>query len=565
MSENEMMTTAPAASEDTYVGICALQDAESFHVQQLATSGCGVTAVVAILALHHSYLCAEDMDIGSLRLQSCILRTRRNESFLPDYLASRSVAGCTGEDLIESMGLLLRDNQDTLGKVHLTGSFHTYSDVTASCTNANTKDAAVFDFIVSCLQQRKYVVGTFNLQVEGNDAWHHQVIFGANLQRRLVYCFNPLCAYTEQDIVNYVSTPSILLIRRRDVLSRIPPADVDVDDRLFDDESWKGYAVRENIFHMVADKTIDFLVIPANYKGGFAVFESCPFEIITPKDEGEQLPPNVFALFGGDATDTQNRYEIPGTCERVIVHTRRSKDRVYMNQESDFNGERLFVDDIWPGCKVMADYLAGNVDLVRSKYVLELGAGAALPSLICSKLCAQFVCATDYPEPSVLDNIRTLCGKNGVSITNEVSISTAVTHDASAFVVAGLEWGNASDENNVLQLSELHWKSTHACEPFPKFDIIICAELLWRDTRIHQKALLDTIYALLSADGGKALISFAHRPTDGHSEGDDLEFFAAAEASPYSFRVNYVISTDKYRDVGEDTAAMVHLYTLTRG
>lgn len=47
---------------------------------------------------------------------------------------------------------------------------------------------------------------------------------------------------------------------------------------------------------------------------------------------------------------------------------------------------------------VMADYLDSPECSLKNKRVLELGAGAALPSLVCLLRGAAFACITDYPE-----------------------------------------------------------------------------------------------------------------------------------------------------------------------
>ena len=44
--------------------------------------------------------------------------------------------------------------------------------------------------------------------------------------------------------------------------------------------------------------------------------------------------------------------------------------------------------------------------LVQGKSVLELGAGAGLPSLVCSVTGATQVVVTDYPDADLVENLR---------------------------------------------------------------------------------------------------------------------------------------------------------------
>lgn len=45
-------------------------------------------------------------------------------------------------------------------------------------------------------------------------------------------------------------------------------------------------------------------------------------------------------------------------------------------------------------------------ELVKGKTVLELGAGAGLPSLVCALNGASQTVVTDYPDAELIDNLR---------------------------------------------------------------------------------------------------------------------------------------------------------------
>jgi nicotinamide N-methyltransferase len=55
---------------------------------------------------------------------------------------------------------------------------------------------------------------------------------------------------------------------------------------------------------------------------------------------------------------------------------------------------------------VLSDYLLRNPTIYRQKKVLELGAGAGLPSLVSAVSGAQTVVVTDYPDQQLVDNLR---------------------------------------------------------------------------------------------------------------------------------------------------------------
>ncbi|KAG0303878.1 hypothetical protein BGZ97_001703, partial [Linnemannia gamsii] len=62
---------------------------------------------------------------------------------------------------------------------------------------------------------------------------------------------------------------------------------------------------------------------------------------------------------------------------------------------------------VWNAALVMAEYIeAGDVVDIRDKRVIEFGAGAALPGILCVKRGAQFVTLTDYPDPAIVQNLE---------------------------------------------------------------------------------------------------------------------------------------------------------------
>ncbi len=324
----------------TYVGYCTPTEAHNKHVPQLSSSGCGATAVV------NSLLLLGAIDKDSLRKvdhSCCILRTRANEAPLPQYLKSRYNAGCTGEELVESMRKLLVKNrsilapgvaneiesefvsfrdillyeeerQKQLGNGGLRGGNRGHSgsrsavsnnsDKTSTTTTTDDSDNDIqggmskseqqhllAEYLSSRFQEHWLAIATMNLQVIGNDAWHHQIVYGldrsagdsgpsasaaGNNSGGLLYLLNPYETCTLSEVVDYMSTESVLLIKQEDVLSRVKRIGADLS--IYEIDLWRPYHVAEQVAEMVAAAGTDeggnfpFVIIPAAYVPGFAFF-----------------------------------------------------------------------------------------------------------------------------------------------------------------------------------------------------------------------------------------------------------------------------------------------------
>ena len=138
----------------------------------------------------------------------------------------------------------------------------------------------------------------------------------------------------------------------------------------------------------------------------------------------------------------------------------------------------------------MTEYLEQNAaPLVRGNTVLELGAGAGLPSLSCVRLGARRVVVTDYPDQDLIDNLAINIESNCPAESREVIIAE------------GFLWGS-----DVRQLTN------HLPTPSDGFHVLILADLLFNHSE-HEK-LASTVSALLDhGQGSRALVFFtAYRP-----------------------------------------------------
>lgn len=171
--------------------------------------------------------------------------------------------------------------------------------------------------------------------------------------------------------------------------------------------------------------------------------------------------------------------------------------------ENDFNENKrcLFATMIWSGATVLAKYLASRSERHRIAdcSVLEFGAAAGLPSIVCNLLGAKTVCASDYPSEAVIANLNKNVDRNCKS-------------SSSISVVPHL-WGEDVTEllliNNGIQ-----------------FDVVLAAECLWHHT---SHSLLITSICNVLRPGGSAYITFSHHVPG--LEHDDLNFFTLAEQS----------------------------------
>ena len=65
-----------------------------------------------------------------------------------------------------------------------------------------------------------------------------------------------------------------------------------------------------------------------------------------------------------------------------------------------------FAAKLWPAAQLLSRYLHEEPALVRGRRVLELGAGAALPSICACLLGARATVVTDYPDKMMLANME---------------------------------------------------------------------------------------------------------------------------------------------------------------
>lgn len=179
---------------------------------------------------------------------------------------------------------------------------------------------------------------------------------------------------------------------------------------------------------------------------------------------------------------------------------------------------------LWNGSRVISEWLEDRPAEVRGRTVLELGAGAGLPSIVAAALGARRVVVTDYPDPDIVETMERNVEENAGLLSGGIGAADAATAASSsspppprqdAIVARGFVWG--ADPRPLL--AELPGGGAE------KFDVLILADLLFRHS--EHGHMLDTIRDTLARTReSKALVFFtSYRPWLQHK---DLAFFDLA-------------------------------------
>lgn len=176
---------------------------------------------------------------------------------------------------------------------------------------------------------------------------------------------------------------------------------------------------------------------------------------------------------------------------------------------------------VWNAGRATARHIEANRGLVEGKYVVELGAGAGLPSMVAALEGAALVCATDYPDEDLLAALERNAALNGVS---------------RSVAVRGFKWG--SDLGPLLALTA----------GGRGYDLVLLCDVVFN--HMCHRALLVSCRGLL-VGGGEVLVSFSHhRPSLADK---DLDFLRMAREE-FGFRVELCeeFSMDAMRYNDED-------------
>lgn len=171
-------------------------------------------------------------------------------------------------------------------------------------------------------------------------------------------------------------------------------------------------------------------------------------------------------------------------------------------------------DLLWNAGRISAEYLEQRAaELVEGKDILEIGAAAGVPSIVCALRGARNVVMTDYPDPDLVDNMR----RNAVSAAPQISPRTSLHVD-------GYKWGSPTD----TIISYLPTGATG-------FDVLIMADVVYSH-REHGNLIKTLHQTLKKSPAAMALVVFT--PYQPWLLPKTEKFFPLAEQS--GFRVTKI-------------------------
>lgn len=180
----------------------------------------------------------------------------------------------------------------------------------------------------------------------------------------------------------------------------------------------------------------------------------------------------------------------------------------------------LWAHKLWNASKVLAAKIAAGEVAVAGRSILELGAGAALPSIAAAICGASSVVCTDYPETEIVDNIR-------------YNVQSNLTSEEQARVtVSGYLWG----KDLAQALDSSGWERART----PLFDHIFMADLVFNH-REHA-ALVDVILRYMHPEGTCHVLFSHHVPL---RRDRDLRFFDVCAAKGLVVREEERVFTDR--------------------
>ncbi|OAX83636.1 hypothetical protein ACJ72_02005 [Emergomyces africanus] len=133
---------------------------------------------------------------------------------------------------------------------------------------------------------------------------------------------------------------------------------------------------------------------------------------------------------------------------------------------------------LWNAGKASADYLESRArKWVEGKDILELGAGAGLPSLICAILGARTAVVTDYPDPDLVENMRinAQACESLLSLGEAGAVGHSQKQSSSPLRVEGYKWG--ADPETVLR--HIPIDAGVGVDSRRGFDLLILADVIY--------------------------------------------------------------------------------------
>lgn len=214
---------------------------------QSAPSNCGATALLNVL----SALGAPVPDIRSLE-RAVHTNSRKHGVSVSEYLESRSMAGCTADDIVNGC------NEVAGAFVECRFfPFYPQRQIELQC------------WLAGWLSQGCSAIATLNMQeIAGADYWHHQMIFGVDADGVHMTNGPELLSFNAMSLG--LESPSVLKVACSDALCCCP-FDAENCDKLGDE--WSRLRVTHQLVHMKDQRSKSgHILIPAAYHAGITIF-----------------------------------------------------------------------------------------------------------------------------------------------------------------------------------------------------------------------------------------------------------------------------------------------------
>ncbi|KAI3814284.1 hypothetical protein L1987_19035 [Smallanthus sonchifolius] len=162
---------------------------------------------------------------------------------------------------------------------------------------------------------------------------------------------------------------------------------------------------------------------------------------------------------------------------------------VVNNMLSDFD---LTGQLVWPGARLLNEYISNNAELLQGYFAIELGSGVGVTGILCSRYCREVV-LTDHN-----DEVLKILKKN-----IELHEPSENPNSCAALSAEKLEWGN-SDQVTALSAEKLEWENSdqlnHILQKHPEgFDLVLGADIYILQNSVP--LLFDTVKQLLCQQG----------------------------------------------------------------
>jgi len=222
-----------------------MAEAKRKAFSQSGASNCGATALLNVLSVLQ-------VPLPSVREADNAVQTnsRKYGVSTSEYLAARSVAGCTGENIVSGCATVAGEVLESRFF-----AFHPPREVDLQC------------WLADWLGKGCSAVATLNTQrMYSADYWHHQMIFGVSKEG--VFVTNGVEVLSFEEIMKGLESPSVLAIRASDALG-CKPFDPKKCDSL--GGTWTEMKVTEQLQTLKKGKA-SHVFIPAAYKSGITLF-----------------------------------------------------------------------------------------------------------------------------------------------------------------------------------------------------------------------------------------------------------------------------------------------------